>query len=573
MSEFLYMKLLFQLLIIVFCMSGNVSGQQLIIADSLINQAAEERRNGAFDLALQYDLGALSLAEKNKDQPNMAAAYNGMATDYYRTGNLVKARFYYQKSLEIYSLLGDTINTADQYYKLGMLDTDENKMEDAVVHLNLAKGIFEKKNHYPGLADVYNAFASIFYVQHNIDSVSWYAGRSLEYYKLAGNRDAESFMYINLGALENSRGNHAGALDLVRHGIAVADSCGLINQLRQGYKNLSETYAMMSDWENAYKYQNEYIRYKDTIFNQQKEKALMEVEARYQTAEKERKIQEQKSDLLEKENRIESIRNTRNILILLFIVALITALFFVYRYSTRKKINVLLDEKNKQLEELNSCKDKIFAIVSHDLRSPVSSFSRITSALRMAIDHLSPEEIKKYITDIDTSAAELQGMLRGLLHWSLSQQGGMNVQISSFSLNSVIADALHDCRGSLIEKNISFENSVGEAVIVRADRGLLQIVLRNIISNAVKFSPENSVVQLNAFCSDHHCTIDISDQGAGIAPAVAEKLFGSIGKGEAGGTGFGLFISSELMRKMNGTVELKQTSEKGSTFSVIVPTE
>ncbi len=87
-------------------------------------------------------------------------------------------------------------------------------------------------------------------------------------------------------------------------------------------------------------------------------------------------------------------------------VALITALFFVYRYSTRKKINVLLDEKNKQLEELNSYKDKIFAIVSHDLRSPISSFNRITSALRMAIDYLSAEEIKRYITEIDTSATE-----------------------------------------------------------------------------------------------------------------------------------------------------------------------
>ncbi len=149
----------------------------------------------------------------------------------------------------------------------------------------------------------------------------------------------------------------------------------------------------------------------------------------------------------------------------------------------------------------------------------------------------------------------------------------MKVQISSFSLSGVVADALHDCHSSLAEKKMTTDVSFDEAITVKADRGLLQIVLRNILSNAVKFSPENSVIHLSAICSDHHCTIDITDHGTGIAPAVAEKLFGSIGKGDPAGTGFGLFISSELLLKMNGTVELKQTSKNGTTFSVMVPVE
>jgi signal transduction histidine kinase len=332
---------------------------------------------------------------------------------------------------------------------------------------------------------------------------------------------------------------------------------------------------MLGDWQNAYRNQLEYIRYKDSIFNQQKEQALMEVETRYQTAEKERKIQEQKVDLLSKEQKLNTFRNSRNILLLLLLVLIVAAIFFVYRYRARKKINLLLDDKNKQLEDINAYKDKLFAIISHDLRSPISSFSRITSSLSMAIDHLKPEEIKRYLIEIDKTASNLHLMLRGLLQWSLSQQGGMNLNLEKCDVAECINNALDDCRSTASEKQIEILFHTNSGVFVIADTNLLHIVLRNLMSNALKFTLENLTISIEVNAQQNSVYIDITDQGPGVPDNVKSGLFQRIASDAVGnsakGTGFGLFISSELMLKMNGEISLLESSEKGSTFRLSLP--
>lgn len=569
------MKIVLHTIWLVFLLAGfqcNAFAQKDFSVDSLLSKAAEERRSGSYDIALKFDLAALSAADRKQDQKAKAAAYNGIATDYMRIGDLKKSRIYYRKALAEYTQLHDSVNIGDQYYKIGVLDVDEGHMDAARILFNQAVDIFTTHSYYPGMADVYNGFASMFYIQQNLDSVAWYAEQSLQYYRLAGNTDAESFMYINLGALFNSQKNHSKALDYVKRGIALADSSGLINQLRQGYKNLSETYAMIGDWEHAYENQKLYVRYNDSIFNQQKNDAVVKYETLYQTSEKERKIQEQKTDLLEKENRIESIKNTRNILILLFVVAIISALFFVYRYITRKKINRLLDEKNKQLEEINLFKDRLFAIISHDLRSPVTSFSRVTSALNMALDKLPPQEIKKYLNDIETSAAELQHMLRGLLHWSLSQQSGAIADTKPILVSDCVNEVLSDCHGAVQEKQIQVTLEIPDGALVLADAGLLQIVIRNILSNAVKFSNLGSDILVLAKTENSNCIIDVCDHGPGVKDEVVSQLFKKMSPDSvASSSGFGLFISAELMRKMKGEVELASTSPIGSIFRITLP--
>lgn len=560
-------------IILFFC--NNVSAQNVDFGDSLIVQAANERKLGAYDKALQYDLGALTIAKQQSDVLLKSKAFNGIATDYYRIGDLQKARFNYESALDLYLQQRDSINVADQYYKIGMIDVDEGLYDEARSHFAKSVNIFLNKNNYPGLADVYNGYASLYYVIQDFDSVAFYAEKSLHYYHLAGNKDAESFMLINLGALFNAQGLHHKAITFVKDGIAVAYSSALINQLRQGYKNLSESYAMLGDWENAYRSHLTYVEYKDSIFNQQKEQALLEVETRYQTAEKELEIQEQKADLLVKEQKINSFKNVRNVLILLFFVLLIIVAFLVYRYRARKKINVLLDEKNRQLEDINTYKDKLFAIISHDLRSPVSSFSRITSSLSKAIDHLQPEEIKTYLVEIDKTAMNLNHMLRDLLHWSLSQQGGMSLNLDKCDIGACINNALDDCRSAASEKRIEISFHDGSDGSVIADKNFLHIVLRNLMSNALKFAPEASVVSIATKVQGKVVHLDVSDQGPGVPENLKSVLFKRMASDAAGntekGTGFGLFISSELMLKMNGEILLLESSKKGSTFRLSLP--
>lgn len=568
MSKY-YFRVLFGAL---FCMLLLLCRQASAQVDSLISLAAAERKMGAYERALHYDLQALNFARKTADKELEAAALNGIATDYYRNNDLEKARQYYEESLSLYTLLGDSINMADQLYKLGMIDVDEGSNVEAGRHFRNARVIFEKKQNYAGLADLYNGYASLFYTQQNLDSVSWYAFRSLDYYRLAGNADAESFMYINLGALENARGNHQKALELVLQGIDVAEQEGLLNQLRQGYKNLSETYAMLGNWKAAYENQLKYIGYKDSLFNEQKDKALKELETKYQTSEKELRIQEQEADILRKEREIEGITNLRNVLILFIAIILILVLFFFYRYRSRQRYTLLLDEKNRQLSEINAFKDKMFAVISHDLRSPVSSFSRLTETLSMAIDHISAEDLRRYLDELNRSASELHQMLRGLLSWSLSQQGGLHADVKAQVLYPLIERTVHECRAASEVKGIVVRILSDANIMAKCDEGLLQISLRNVLSNAIRFTPEGHNIDVSVTQFENEIAIDVRDEGSGVKNDIVESLFTSAGiSGDKKGSGFGLFITRELLHAMGGTIELASTSEKGSVFRIILP--
>jgi signal transduction histidine kinase len=539
----------------------------------LLEKATEERLAGSFDHALQFDLYALNLAKADHNDSLIALAYSGIATDYYRYGDFDEARKYYDLALGIFIEIKDTLNIGDQYYKLGILDVDEVKIQSANENFEKAENIFLFINDYRGLANVYNGMANVCYIQSQFDSVQIFAEQSMKYYRLLNDVEAESFMLINLGALKNALGLHQEALLLVNKGLKIAEENDLINQLRQGYKSLSETYAMLGNWKEAYEYHLAFTEYNDSIFSQQKEQSLRDAEVKYHTVEKEKQLQQQEIQLLSQEKDIANFKNIRNALVLLLLFIGMAAIFFVYRYRSRKKYLDLLDAQNKQLEDINQFKDNVFGIISHDLRSPISALSRMGEALSMSVDQLSPDEIKKYLQGIEKTAEGLHQMLKGLLSWYLSQRGGLNLKYENIHVSKIMSAAINDCRSETLEKNISFKLSLMDEIPVFVDKNLMQIVFRNIISNAVKFSPENGVITISSNIIEKYMHVLIIDKGIGISDEIAQNAFKSVlpANFNVSGTGFGLFLSSELMKKLNGKIKIEDTNKNGTCIKISIP--
>jgi two-component system sensor histidine kinase/response regulator len=241
-----------------------------------------------------------------------------------------------------------------------------------------------------------------------------------------------------------------------------------------------------------------------------------------------------------------------------------------------KQQQIRLNEINKELEESNKTRDKIFSIISHDLRTSVGN---IRNVFKFMIDGLiDPNEDKDLILDAEISSRNTFNLLDNLLYWAKSQQGTLAYNPESVSLSRTISTLLDMEKGSIVIKNLEIIESVPDDLFVWSDKVLLTISLKNLIANAIKFTPENGRISLIGQAIDGKVKLSIVDTGAGISEKNLQlikdgKSFTTPGTNNEKGTGLGLALVKDCMRICNGKLEVKSKAGSGSEFSLYLPIE
>jgi two-component system sensor histidine kinase/response regulator len=263
-------------------------------------------------------------------------------------------------------------------------------------------------------------------------------------------------------------------------------------------------------------------------------------------------------------------------------IVVILSLFFSLKYIRRnyeieKKsaLNRALDIelKNIQLELLNGEKNKLFSIVAHDLRSPLAS---IQSYLELLTAYPLKEEEKKEIElKLLSLTKNTSNMMANLLSWSKSQLEGVRVNIQPLDLLKTLRDMLKVETSIAHEKNISLTYHINENIYIEADANMLLLVVRNLISNAIKFTPSGGNIQVMA-AVENDCKISIVDSGTGINENDQKYVFSLKAKSTFGtnnekGVGLGLILCKEFTELQNGSVSFVSTPGKGTSFIVSIP--
>jgi PAS domain S-box-containing protein len=247
----------------------------------------------------------------------------------------------------------------------------------------------------------------------------------------------------------------------------------------------------------------------------------------------------------------------------------ITALF-----KAQEEINL----KNDQLINLNREKDKLFSIIAHDLRSPFQAFLGITDLLANDADTLTVDEVKRYGSHMNNTANNLFELLQNLLGWAQLQKNSIDFHQKEISLNAIITKNIELLRDRFEQKRIVLLNLVIEPVNVFADDNMINSVIINLMSNAIKFTSKNGSVTINAKNADNKIIeISVNDTGIGISEELVEKLF-KLGektghKGTDGelSTGLGLLLCKEFVEKNLGKIWVESEVGIGSTFYFTVP--
>ena len=232
----------------------------------------------------------------------------------------------------------------------------------------------------------------------------------------------------------------------------------------------------------------------------------------------------------------------------------------------------LLEENNKKLEYLNSTKDRFFSIIAHDLRNPFYAIKGFGELLLRNYSKLSEDKITKYLGLIASSAAHGSELLENLLQWSRSQSGSIVFMPEKRSLRALVEDIVGLLEGDALRKNISIHQNISPELEVVADANMLQTIFRNLISNAIKFTPENGTIHIDTETKLKEVLISIKDSGVGINPATIPLLFkidtivSTPGTAKETGTGLGLVLCKEFVEKHGGRIWVESSVNEGSTF-------
>jgi PAS domain S-box-containing protein len=245
--------------------------------------------------------------------------------------------------------------------------------------------------------------------------------------------------------------------------------------------------------------------------------------------------------------------------------------------TERKKTEEEIKLKNELLETLNIEKDKFFSIIAHDLRGPLSAFVAATRILEEDIQNMTFEEIRDITISMKTDAANVYQLLENLLEWSRLQRGVMEFHPVNLNLFKVINVSLESVSSLANNKGILIEVSVNDELEINADNHMLSTVVRNMVSNAVKFTPAGGRVTVSAKHKDSNIEISVTDTGIGMTQDMINKLFlmnektGRNGTDGEPSSGLGLLLCKDFVGKHGGIIKVESEEGRGSTFSFTMP--
>lgn len=252
----------------------------------------------------------------------------------------------------------------------------------------------------------------------------------------------------------------------------------------------------------------------------------------------------------------------------------ITKPFQAEEVIARVSTHLQIQQQRKDLQILNATKDKFFSIISHDLRSPFTSFLGLTSLMKDDLKTMSSTEIEEMAGWLNKSASNIFGLLENLLEWSLMQRGITSFNPESFLLSDKISGCMELSKDAALKKEIQCFINIPVDMEVYADAHMFETVIRNLVTNAVKFTPKGGRITLSSRMAENNTIlVSIQDTGTGIHKDLIGKLFqldeqtGRKGTDGEPSTGLGLIICKDFVEKNGGTIRVESEEGKGSIFS------
>ncbi|MDB4297675.1 HAMP domain-containing histidine kinase [Flavobacteriaceae bacterium] len=241
------------------------------------------------------------------------------------------------------------------------------------------------------------------------------------------------------------------------------------------------------------------------------------------------------------------------------------------------KAQDIIEEKKAELEVQNESKNKFFGIIAHDLRGPISNICGLNELLLKNHDDFKAEEIHEMLELINDAGKNTFGLLENLLEWSKSESNQRKIIFSDINLDSEITETSSLMSPMFKQKQVTLNIKIKDEVKIVSDKNVIKTILRNLISNSLKFTPSNKNVEVVLYKQENFGVIEVNDEGVGMNTKLIDSLFkidsvqSSLGTNNERGNGLGLVVCSQLLKEIKGTIQVSSQVGKGSSFKVLLP--
>jgi signal transduction histidine kinase/Tfp pilus assembly protein PilF len=526
---------------------------------------------GDYDESLKNYLESVKVYESLKDSFRLSNALMSIANVYSSNKDFKNTNDYHNRALQIIESLKDSLQLFSILDSKGTVLDQQKQYDSALTYLQKSYNIAEAiKDNYSIIGSLSN-IGLTYKHKEKTDLALQYFEKALELAKKEEDMpDRLAALYNNIGAANAQAGNIALAKIAFNKSIEYGKSAGSVPLEMENYRNLSDMYGNVKDYAQQTFFLKKYYALKDSLFTTDNKNQLTELEADY-------KIEKKNTEIIKKEGEVEKGKNQRNLFILLSggMVLLLGGLGFFYSRIKNKNTllaqqNIQINKQKDELETLNGVKDRLFSIISHDLRNPLVT---LRSYLSLS-DNVNISDDKKIAFKKQTSQAVSQttDMLDNLLVWANMQIKNTNANIAPVDIEEVVLDAMDNVQAQAEQKNISIHKNI-EVSSALGDKNILNIALRNLLTNAIKYSGENKNIFISSIQKDNQVLLSVKDEGIGMTTKQIADLLNNeteTTKGTQGekGSGLGLFLVKELLTKANNKLIIESEEGKGTTFTI-----
>jgi len=580
---------------LIMAIHANTIAQELdspdLIATSLYMIGNAHYLMGNYPSSMDHYLQALELREELGDSNYIAGSYNNIGAVYLHMDDEQQALEYFIKSYNIFRALGDDNQLFAILNNIGAVYIDNEIFDTAYQYFVQASEIAERNGDETNLSIALTNLGKTALSMGLYKQSEEYQLKAYEISYKLGDMGMMATIKSNLGELYMRSGNFPAALDAFQESLLLARDINSLPIIQENFKNLSDYYNLRGQHKQALRFFKMYSSVKDSLLSQEGMTQIKEMELKFNA----RSLQ-QEIELLQMENEIQNLKGTRlkyGIISLIIIVLTLALLFTVYfqRNRFKKETTRILEDKNKQLEKankklqesekhlkkLNSTKDKFFSIIGHDLRNPLNALLGFSELISGNWREYSSEEIQKYSKIINEAAKNIHQLIENLLEWSRSQSGNIEFNPHESNLSSIVEEIVKIFQIQAEKKVITIDTEIPEGTLVFADRNLLTTILRNLVNNAVKYTPKKGKVMISCVQTGEGPEISVKDTGVGMTKEQMGKLFSLVhgpstpGTAEEKGTGLGLILCKEFVDKHSGRIWAESEHGKGSTFTFLLP--
>ncbi|RKD87689.1 tetratricopeptide repeat-containing sensor histidine kinase [Mangrovibacterium diazotrophicum] len=546
-----------------------------------------------------YDLG-LPICLAEKDSVEIAYVYNNLGDAFYTIGNVPLAFEYAEKSMSIFERLGNARGIAYSYINLGALNRIDGKYNAALDYFRKAISLRETFDDSVGIASANLEVARTLYLMGKTDEAMQYFQQSLQKHTQIDNKNYMAYSMQGIGdvylqkneldsamvyfeeamKLTRDRRNFSGEIDsqlglakvmaakgkleegehLLDDAFINAQRSNIAPDILKVYKARGEYYHQSEDYKKAAENYQSYIQAYDSLFLALQFQTLSEMKDRFHI----------KEELNTVTQDLKSKRKVQIYAVLIIILLIIFSFILMLR-------NRIIARLSTELAHSNQAKDKIFSIVSHDLVSPFNVLIGTSELLMEDLDEGDLENAKNNGRLIHSTSEEAYRLISNLLTWARSQRRTINLVKEKFDMTNLALDVVSMFENHSELKEIEIQLSAPGGVLVTADKNLVQIVLVNLVNNALKFTHRGGKINLSVAEEKGKVKVSVRDNGTGMPPDRLAHLFdhrsveSTPGTGNEQGTGLGLLLCKEFVEMHGGEIYADSMEGEGSTFIFTVP--